>query len=93
MSLDKEGILNILEEFKKLKVLVVGDVILDRYIFGKVERISPEAPVPIVEVQREEFRLGGAGNVAHNLSSLGVKTYLLGVVGQDYRRFFEKAGL
>lgn len=61
MSLDKEGILNILEEFKKLKVLVVGDVILDRYIFGKVERISPEAPVPIVEVQREEFRLGGAG--------------------------------
>jgi len=86
MSLDKEGILNILEEFKKLKVLVVGDVILDRYIFGKVERISPEAPVPIVEVQREEFRLGGAGNVAHNLSSLGVKTYLLGVVGQDYGR-------
>jgi rfaE bifunctional protein kinase chain/domain len=86
MSLDKESVLNILEEFKRLSVLVVGDVILDRYIFGKVERISPEAPVPIVEVQREEFRLGGAGNVAHNLSSLGVKTYLLGVVGQDYGR-------
>ncbi|MFN3471097.1 MAG: bifunctional heptose 7-phosphate kinase/heptose 1-phosphate adenyltransferase [Aquificaceae bacterium] len=86
MSLDKEDILNILEEFKRLKILVVGDIILDRYIFGKVERISPEAPVPVVEVQREEFRLGGAGNVAHNLSSLGVKTYLLGVLGQDYGR-------
>ncbi len=86
MSLDKEDVLNILEEFKRLKVLVVGDIILDRYIFGKVERISPEAPVPVVEVQREEFRLGGAGNVAHNLSSLGVKTYLLGVLGQDYGR-------
>ncbi|MFN3975931.1 MAG: bifunctional heptose 7-phosphate kinase/heptose 1-phosphate adenyltransferase [Aquificaceae bacterium] len=86
MSLDKEDVLNILEEFKRLKILVVGDIILDRYIFGKVERISPEAPVPVVEVQREEFRLGGAGNVAHNLSSLGVKTYLLGVLGQDYGR-------
>ncbi|MFN4012284.1 MAG: bifunctional heptose 7-phosphate kinase/heptose 1-phosphate adenyltransferase [Aquificaceae bacterium] len=86
MSLDKEDILKILEEFKRLKILVVGDIILDRYIFGKVERISPEAPVPVVEVQREEFRLGGAGNVAHNLSSLGVKTYLLGVLGQDYGR-------
>ncbi|MEJ5338675.1 MAG: D-glycero-beta-D-manno-heptose-7-phosphate kinase [Aquificaceae bacterium] len=76
----------ILERFKSLRVLVVGDVILDRYVFGKVERISPEAPVPVVEVQREEFRLGGAGNVAHNLASLGVKTYLLGVVGQDFGR-------
>ncbi len=85
-SLDREELLKIFDEFKRLKVLVVGDVILDRYVFGKVERISPEAPVPVVEVQREEFRLGGAGNVAHNLSSLGVRVYLLGVVGQDYGR-------
>lgn len=85
MNLDRHRVEEILEKFKSLKVLVVGDVILDRYVFGKVERISPEAPVPVVEVQREEFRLGGASNVANNLASLGVKTYLLGVVGQDYQ--------
>ncbi|MEN3029048.1 MAG: PfkB family carbohydrate kinase [Aquificaceae bacterium] len=86
MSLDRERVLEILERFGSLKVLVVGDVILDRYVFGKVERISPEAPVPVVEVQKEEFRLGGAGNVANNLANLGVKTSLLGLVGQDYGR-------
>jgi len=86
MHLDREGLSAILERFKDLRVLVVGDLMLDRYIFGKVERISPEAPVPVLEVEREEFRLGGAGNVASNLSSLGVKTYLCGVVGQDYGR-------
>ncbi|MCS6999001.1 MAG: D-glycero-beta-D-manno-heptose-7-phosphate kinase [Aquificaceae bacterium] len=86
MSLDRERVLEILERFGNLKVLVVGDVILDRYVFGKVERISPEAPVPVVEVQKEEFRLGGAGNVANNLANLGLKTSLLGVVGQDYGR-------
>lgn len=90
MVLDKERVLSILEAFKRLKILVVGDVILDRYVFGKVERISPEAPVPIVEVQREEFRLGGSANVAHNLSALGVKTFLVGVVGQDYGRHILK---
>ncbi|MCX8164223.1 MAG: PfkB family carbohydrate kinase [Aquificaceae bacterium] len=84
MSLDRERLLEILERFKSLRILVVGDIILDRYVFGKVERISPEAPVPVVEVEQEEFRLGGAGNVANNLVNLGVKTYLLGVVGQDY---------
>jgi len=73
----------LLENLKNLKILVVGDIILDRYLYGKVERISPEAPVPIVEVEREEVRLGGAGNVAKNLSSLGVKTILTGVVGKD----------
>ncbi|MFN3947291.1 MAG: D-glycero-beta-D-manno-heptose-7-phosphate kinase [Aquificaceae bacterium] len=88
--MDKDKVKEILEAFKKLRILVVGDVILDRYVFGKVERISPEAPVPVVEVQREEFRLGGAGNVANNLSSLGVKAYLLGVVGQDYGRHIIK---
>ncbi|MCS7196825.1 MAG: D-glycero-beta-D-manno-heptose-7-phosphate kinase [Aquificaceae bacterium] len=86
MSLDRERVLEILERFGNLKVLVVGDVILDRYVFGKVERISPEAPVPVVEVQKEEFRLGGAGNVANNLANLGLKTSLLGLVGQDYGR-------
>ena len=65
------------------KILVYGDVILDRYIFGQVERISPEAPVPVVTVQREESRLGGAGNVAANIDRLGASGLLLGVAGRD----------
>lgn len=64
-------------------VLVVGDVMLDRYWFGNVDRISPEAPVPVIHVQREEFRLGGAANVAANVASLGASVTLMSVVGQD----------
>ncbi|RUM28069.1 MAG: D-glycero-beta-D-manno-heptose-7-phosphate kinase [Aquifex sp.] len=73
----------LLEKLKSLKILVIGDVILDTYLKGKVERISPEAPVPILEVEEEEFRLGGAGNVARNLSSLGVETFICSVIGKD----------
>jgi rfaE bifunctional protein kinase chain/domain len=65
------------------RVLVVGDVMLDRYWHGAVDRISPEAPVPIVRVEREELRLGGAANVALNVRSLGTPATLLTVVGQD----------
>ena len=65
------------------RVLVVGDVMLDRYWFGEVSRISPEAPVPIVRIQRREDRLGGAANVARNAAALGAATGLLGVVGID----------
>ena len=65
------------------RLLVVGDVMLDRYWFGEVSRISPEAPVPIVRVERREARLGGAANVARNAVALGAQTGLLGVVGQD----------
>jgi rfaE bifunctional protein kinase chain/domain len=82
----RDRMLETLRRLKDLKILVVGDVMLDRYIFGSVERISPEAPVPVVEVEREEFRLGGASNVANNLANLGVRTYLAGVVGADYGR-------
>ncbi len=66
-----------------LRVVVVGDVMLDRFLYGQVERISPEAPVPVVAVEREVERLGGAANVTHNLRSLGVSTALVGVVGDD----------
>jgi len=66
-----------------VRILVVGDVMLDRYWFGEVSRISPEAPVPVVRVQRSEERLGGAANVARNAAALGAHTALLGVVGQD----------
>src|SRR6202051_4319102 len=65
------------------RVLVVGDVMLDRYWFGDVNRISPEAPVPVVLVERREERLGGAANVARNIATLGAGVGLLGVVGQD----------
>lgn len=65
------------------RVLVVGDVMLDRYWFGEVERISPEAPVPVVRIQRTEERLGGAANVARNVVALGAQTGLLSVIGQD----------
>ena len=70
-------------DLAKARVLVVGDVMLDRYWFGEVNRISPEAPVPIVKVQRTEERPGGAANVARNVASLGAKAILLSVVGDD----------
>jgi D-beta-D-heptose 7-phosphate kinase/D-beta-D-heptose 1-phosphate adenosyltransferase len=70
-------------EFSGIRVLVVGDIMLDKYYIGKVERISPEAPVPVVSVTREESRLGGAANVAHNISSLGGRVSLCGVLGRD----------
>jgi rfaE bifunctional protein kinase chain/domain len=65
------------------RVLVVGDVMLDRYWFGEVDRISPEAPVPIVRVARREDRLGGAANVARNITALGAHATLLGLIGSD----------
>jgi rfaE bifunctional protein kinase chain/domain len=67
----------------KVRILVVGDVMLDRYWFGEVSRISPEAPVPIVRVDKREARLGGAANVARNAAALGAHAGLLGVVGAD----------
>lgn len=70
-------------QFKNAKILVVGDVMLDRYWFGDVERISPEAPVPVVLVGTKDERLGGAANVAINASSLGAQLCLMGVVGND----------
>ena len=69
--------------FAKAKVIVAGDVLLDRYFKGKVSRISPEAPVPVVHVDNKENRLGGAANVALNLSGWGIKPYLFGVIGKD----------
>ncbi len=73
----------IIKEFEKLKVLVIGDVMLDRYIFGKVSRISPEAPVPVLEIAKEEIKGGGAANVFLNLKALGCDASLLSVIGED----------
>jgi rfaE bifunctional protein kinase chain/domain len=70
-------------DFSNASILVVGDVMLDRYWFGDVQRISPEAPVPVVRVTRSDERLGGAANVARNAAALGAKVALVGVVGDD----------
>jgi rfaE bifunctional protein kinase chain/domain len=75
--------MNRLPDTRRARVLVVGDVMLDRYWFGDVERISPEAPVPVVRVARSEERPGGAANVARNAAALGARTTLLSVVGAD----------
>ncbi len=75
----------IISGFSKAKVLVVGDLILDEFIWGGVSRISPEAPVPVVWVDSENFMPGGASNVANNIRSLGGEVYLAGVVGKDSR--------
>ena len=71
------------EKFSNVKITVIGDLMLDQYLWGRVSRISPEAPVPVVRVERKTCSLGGAGNVAHNLVALGCQARLIGVVGAD----------
>ncbi len=90
----KEVLLN----SKGLKVMVIGDLILDEYIWGDIDRISPEAPVGVLECKSENSALGGAANVANNLKSLGCKVYLIGTVGRDekgkkLKRLFKKIGI
>lgn len=75
--------IDIFSEFEKLNVLIVGDVMIDRYLHGKADRISPEAPVPVVLMESQEDRLGGAANVALNIAALGATPYLCSVVGKD----------
>jgi len=75
--------MNIFDQFAKVKVLVVGDVMLDRYWWGTVRRISPEAPVPVVDLQKSTFAAGGAANVAANIAGLGATAHLVGAVGTD----------
>jgi D-beta-D-heptose 7-phosphate kinase/D-beta-D-heptose 1-phosphate adenosyltransferase len=70
-------------DFTRARVVVAGDIMLDRYLFGATSRISPEAPVPVVHVRESNDRPGGAANVAVNLAALGVETTLLGFVGKD----------
>lgn len=73
----------ILQKFSEVKVLVIGDVMLDRYWWGSMTRISPEAPVPIVNLERESFVVGGAANVAANIKGLGATPFLVGTIGED----------
>ena len=75
--------MQVFEDFEKVKVLIVGDVMLDQYWWGKVNRISPEAPVPVVSLDRKSVVAGGAANVATNIRCLGATPYLVGITGED----------
>jgi D-beta-D-heptose 7-phosphate kinase/D-beta-D-heptose 1-phosphate adenosyltransferase len=83
MDAELKRMADLLERFPGRRILIVGDAMLDHYIWGETSRISPEAPVPVVGVQRESSRLGGAANVAHNVKSLGGEPLLVAVVGRD----------
>jgi len=93
---ERKKLESILKRFPRVKLLVVGDIMMDRTILGKVSRISPEAPVPVVIAETEDFNLGGAANVAHNIRSLGGTVSLCGIIGDDengrkiYRRIVER---
>jgi rfaE bifunctional protein kinase chain/domain len=82
-SFDLPALETLIARFRGRRLLVLGDMMLDRYLWGRVDRISPEAPVPVVEIERESETLGGAGNVAANLQALGAEPVLVGVVGDD----------
>ncbi len=88
-----ESLIEAVKHFRKKKVLVLGDVMLDRFVWGSVSRISPEAPVPVVEIQKETTCLGGAANVVANISSLGGRAFPLAVVGNDLEGGQLRAGL
>lgn len=94
----KSRLLGIIKKFPQQKVAVFGDVMLDEYLYGTVSRISPEAPVPILKAEKKEYFLGGAANVAHNISSLGGNAHLFGLVGNDHKgrvikRMLEEIGI
>jgi len=84
LQIKKEHIREIFKSFNNLNVLIIGDVMIDSYVWGKVNRISPEAPVPIVSINKKEKRLGGAANVALNIQAMGANPILCSVIGTDY---------
>lgn len=83
--MDKQKLISFIDKFEGKEIIVIGDVMLDHFVKGSVSRISPEAPVPVVNVEKEDFVAGGAGNVAVNLAVLGAKPALVSVVGQDIK--------
>lgn len=82
-ALSSERARALVSRFHSMSVLVAGDLMLDHFVFGRVSRISPEAPVPVVEHEHDEYRVGGAGNVAHNVRALGGRVELVGLIGRD----------
>src|SRR5499433_31630 len=82
-KMNYQRVQQIISKFSDLRIVVLGDLMLDEFIWGEVRRISPEAPVPVVEVKRESWHLGGAGNVVSNLLGLGAQALPIGIVGND----------
>src|ERR1700712_3429254 len=76
-------LIELIERLPRSRVVLVGDFMMDRYLYGNAERLSPEAPVPVLHYQKEEVRLGGAGGVAADLAALGAEVRVVGVVGAD----------
>lgn len=84
MKITRERLKYFLNNAEGKKIAVIGDVMLDKYVYGDINRISPEAPVPVVDIQKTEYKLGGAANVAHNIKALGAEPLLIGVIGNDH---------
>ncbi len=96
--MNKEELLRLVSQFNQLKILVIGDVILDAYYKGDVSRISPEAPVPVLDIRSKDYRLGGAANVGLNVNKLGASSILCSVIGDDdagasIKKLMQKEGL
>src|SRR6266478_3906111 len=83
-TITKERAVELISEIADRNIVVLGDVMLDEFIWGDVTRVSPEAPVPVVDIRRESTHLGGAANVLANLLALGAKASVIGVVGDDF---------
>ncbi len=79
----KKTLLAHIDKFSQARIMVIGDIMIDHFIWGSVNRISPEAPIPVVRITNESFHLGGAANVVHNIHTLGGKVYTAGVTGND----------
>ena len=84
MNITEAKLKGIFKRSKGRKIAIIGDVMLDKYVYGTISRVSPEAPVPVVDIDRTEFRLGGAANVANNIKALEAEPVLIGVIGNDY---------
>src|SRR5579864_619182 len=83
LPVTQHGIDGVLQRIRSCRIVVIGDLMVDEYLWGHIERISPEAPVPVLNLVRKETSLGGAGNAVKNLASLGAMVTVLGVVGKD----------
>src|SRR5438132_14259260 len=97
-TLKRTRVRNLLTSASRTRVLVIGDVMLDHFVWGTVARISPEAPVPVVDFERESLMPGGAANVARNLTAVNVRSDLFGIVGRDHsaeqlKRLLEEHGI
>lgn len=84
MNITESKLRSIFRKSRGSKIAVIGDVMLDKYVYGTISRISPEAPVPVVDIDKTEFKLGGAANVANNIKALDAEPVLIGVIGNDY---------